>query len=250
MEYLPPNFHDPSTWPFLIFIGLLIAAFGLRSKRLESGQVFLAAAWLVMGLYSVRNVPLFAIAAAPVLAASLHDWLHASQHQAKGLAKFYNLDQRLLTIDLSLRGPVWPLICLALAIAGFRAGVPLDFAQRGNAFDPQVFPVQAADWLAQNPQSGKMFNYFPWGGYMLYRFWPGSEVFIDGQTDFYGEQFTRQYEQVISLSPGWQEVLDRYQVDWAILPPGEALSKQLREDPGWKPAYADQTAVVFVRKTE
>ncbi len=28
-EYLPPNFHDPSTWPFLVMIGLLVVVFGI-----------------------------------------------------------------------------------------------------------------------------------------------------------------------------------------------------------------------------
>ncbi len=246
-EYLPPNFHDSSTWPFLLFAGLLLVAVGLRSRRADAGQLFVAAAWLVMGLYSVRNVPLFAIAAAPLLAGSLQDWLHANQHPEKRLAKVFNLDQRLLAIDLSLRGPVWPLLCLGLALSAFSAGARLDFARQGNAFDARVFPVAAADWLAKNPQEGDMFNYFPWGGYLLYRFWPERAVFIDGQTDFYGEAFTRQYEQVITQSPGWQDVLDQYQVAWAILPPGESLAQQLQEDPAWRRVYADETAAIFAR---
>ncbi len=32
-EYLPPNFHDPSTWPFLILIGLFLVAIGMQSTR-------------------------------------------------------------------------------------------------------------------------------------------------------------------------------------------------------------------------
>ncbi|MBE0699551.1 MAG: hypothetical protein IH586_21720, partial [Anaerolineaceae bacterium] len=207
MEYLPPDFHDPSTWPFLIYIALLIFSSGMRSKRVEAGQLFLAIAWLVMGLYSVRNVPLFVILSAPLLAAGLQDWLHTSQHRGKMMARLHNLDLRMLNIDLSLRGLLWPVLCLAIAIAGFRAGVPLDFQQQGNRFDAQVFPVDAANWLVEHPQPGEMFNYFPWGGYLLYRSWPQQRVFIDGQTDFYGEPFTRQYEQVISVSPGWQDVL-------------------------------------------
>jgi hypothetical protein len=246
MEYLPPNFHDPSTWPFLIFIALLIISLGLRSRRAEAGHLFLAAGWLVMGLYSVRNVPLFVIICAPLLASGLQDWLHSSQ-QRKMASRFQELDKRLLTIDLSLRGPLWPVLCLALAVAGFRAGVPLDFQQQGNRFDAQVFPVDAVTWLEDHPQQGEMFNYFPWGGYLLYQSWPQERVFIDGQTDFYGEAFSRQYEQVISVSPGWDEVLAQYKVDWAIIPPQEPLAEQLRGDPGWQAVYTDQTAVIFAR---
>lgn len=53
-----------------------------------------------------------------------------------------------------------------------------------------------------------MFNYFTWGGYLLYRQWPERRVFIDGQADFYGEAFTRKYGQVICAQEGWEAVLD------------------------------------------
>jgi hypothetical protein len=250
MEYLPPNFHDPSTWPFLILIALLFFVLGLQNRRVEGGQLFVVSAWLVMALYSARNVPLFAILAAPMLAGGLNDWLRSNQHLSKFLAHFQDLDLRLLKTDISLRGFLWPVICTALVIGGFRSGIPMDFLRQGNTFDEQVFPIRAADWLADHPQKGEMFNYFPWGGYLLYRQWPVNRVFIDGQTDFYGEEFTRQYEQVISRSPGWQAVFEQYHVDWAILPPGESLSVELRSDPGWKTAYEDQTAIIFVRETE
>ena len=59
-------------------------------------------------------------------------------------------------------------------------------------------------YLEDNQPEGNMFNYFTWGGYLLFELWPEKPVFIDGQTDFYGETFTRQYEQVITLDDGWQ----------------------------------------------
>ena len=246
-EYLPPNFHDPSTWPFLLLIGLFVALLGLQSKRLEAAPVLLAAAWMVMGLYSVRNVPLFAITAAPLLAGALGDWLASSHHRLKALSRFYALDQRLLRTDLSLRGLLWPVVVLVLVMAGLRGGTRLDFTQRGNTFDPGVFPVAAADWLNENPQGGRVFNYFPWGGYLLYRSWPEETVFIDGQTDFYGEQLTRQYEQVLTLSPGWEDVLQAYTVSWVIIPPAQPLAGALREDMHWKRVYQDDTAEIFVK---
>lgn len=246
-EYLPPNFHDASTWPFLLMIGLFVILLGLQSKRLESAPILVAAAWMVMGLYSVRNVPLFAIAAAPLLAQMLGDWLDASHHRMKALTRFYALDQRLLRTDLSLRGLLWPVVVVVLVFIGFRAGSKLDFYQRGNAFDPQVFPVAAVDWLKDHPQDGSAFNYFPWGGYLLYREWPDQTVFIDGQTDFYGESLTRQYEQVLTLSPGWEGVLQEYNVDWAIIPPAQPLASALAEELGWKSIYQDETAEIFIK---
>jgi len=248
MEYLPPDFHAPSTWPLLVFMGLLVVALGLRRKRIDSGQLFLAAAWLLMALYSVRNAPLFAIIAAPLLASTLQDSLRAGQRQGSFLARLHALDERLLQVDECLHGVAWPVLALVCTLACFRSGIALDFQQVGNRFDPQVFPVAAADWLEDHPQKAEMFNYFPWGGYLLYRTWPEARVFIDGQTDFYGEALTRQYEQVISRSAGWQGVLDQYRVNWMILPPRQALAQWLRADPGWVIVYEDGTAVIFNRR--
>jgi hypothetical protein len=83
-------------------------------------------------------------------------------------------------------------------------GARLDYDQQGNRYDPAVFPVEAVDWLEQHPPEGNGFNYFIWGGYLLYRSWPERTVFIDGQTDFYGEALTRQYVQVITLTGDWE----------------------------------------------
>ncbi len=246
-EYLPPNFHDPSTWPFLILVGLFLVVLGLQNKRQEAAQVFPAAAWLVMGLYSVRNVPLFVIVAMPVLAGALDEWLAAHHRRLKALERFYHTDRRISGIDLKLRGALLPGLAIVLAAASLGSGLDLDFHRTGNNFDSQVFPVGAADWLVEHPQAGQPFNYFPWGGYLLYRLWPDQKVFIDGQTDFYGESLTRQYEQVLTLSPGWGDVLEQYSVDWVIFPAREVLSAELRDQPGWSVLYEDQTAIILRR---
>jgi hypothetical protein len=113
-------------------------------------------------------------------------------------------------------------------------------------FNPRVFPVQAMNWLEAHPQDGRMLNEFNWGGYILYRSWPQQLVFLDSQSDFYGEAFMKKYEQIISARGDWASLLRNYQVDWVIIPPDLPLSKELTKQ-GWKTAYQDQTAVILVR---
>jgi hypothetical protein len=127
-------------------------------------------------------------------------------------------------------------------------GIDLDFQGSGNKFSEDVFPVQAVDWLAEESLAGNGFNYFPWGGYLLYRLWPENLVFIDGQTDFYGEELTRQYEQVLTLQSGWQEVFNTYEIQWVIMPTESALSAYLADSANWETVYQDQTARVFCLK--
>jgi hypothetical protein len=251
-EYLPPDFHDASTWPFLAFAGLLVAVFGLKSRRIPAAHVFTAAAWLVMALYSVRNVPLFVIVAAPALVSAVNGWLTdtGEQSQSRLVLAWLGLEGRLGRIEAGLKGMLWPAVFAALILLALIGGANLDFDQRGNQFDPEVFPVDAVDWLAEHPPQGVGFNHFPWGGYLLYRLWPEERVFIDGQTDFYGEALTRQYEQVITLSPGWESVIDQYAVGWVLVPPDSPLANELVKRTGWQVVYEDETAVVMVSGPE
>lgn len=45
-----------------------------------------------------------------------------------------------------------------------------------------------------------------------------------------------------------QERLDDYKVNWIILKPAEPLVKAIARSSGWDRVYADQYAVVFVRR--
>ena len=247
-EYLPPDFHDPSTWPFLLLIALTVAAMGLQARRVHAAQVFLASAWMVMALYSVRNVPLFAIVTAPALAGILSHWMAAHAPRLSLLRRWLALEERLRQVEITLKGGVWPVALAALLALTLATGSPLDFSGKGNHFDETVFPVAAVDWMQQHPPQGEGFNYFPWGGYLLYRLWPEERVFIDGQTDFYGEALTRQYEQVITLAPGWEQVFEQYRVRWVLAPVDEPVVQALARHPGWAIAYQDETAALVVRK--
>jgi hypothetical protein len=91
-----------------------------------------------------------------------------------------------------------------------------------------------------------MFNAFDWGGYILFHLWPEQKVFIESQTDVTGE-VTRQYETVITLQEGWQDLFRQYNITWAILPPDWPLTSELKAQ-GWQTAYQDQTAVILVQR--
>jgi len=240
-EYLPPNFQEPSSWPFLGLIVLSILVVGRAGKSINGAHLLLLGAWTAMGLFSARNIPIYAVLAAPVLAEAAGDRLS----QAHGFAGIKNLEGRIATIQASLHGYAWPVMAVLGVALALSNGVRLDFSRQGNRFSPQVFPVEAVDYLENHPVSGRMFNYFPWGGYLLYRLWPDQKVFIDGQTDFYGEALTRQYEQVITLSPGWQEVLEQYQVEWVIMPADSELGRALLDEAGWRELYGDETGKIL-----
>lgn len=236
VEYMPPNFQDPAMWPFafMIFYGLLSLS---TRKILSLRDALLMAGWMFMSLFSMRNIPLFAILSIPAFTYLLHNQTNA----ITGLTHF---QERLKVIEDQLKGGLWSAVVVIVLGLTLARGIPLDTALTGNEYDPTSFPVQAVDWLESNPQTGNMFNHFPWGGYLLYRTYPNYLVFIDGQTDFYGESFTREYEGVISLSQGWENILEKYAVEWVIIETDSPLAEALTNT-GWKILYKDETAIIL-----
>ncbi len=65
IEYQSPNFHLYRMWPFLFFLALLLILFAIIKRDRKFRDLVPAIAWLAMGLYSSRNIPLFAIISAP-----------------------------------------------------------------------------------------------------------------------------------------------------------------------------------------
>jgi hypothetical protein len=234
VEYLSPNFHNWSTWPFLIILGICLLGLGFRVK-LQTYETFLLVGWTVLSLYSARNIPLFAIVAAPYVASILQAILPSS----KVLQKIGTSFDR---VEGNQKGIVLPLLAVALLVSNAISQRALNPA---NAFDPDKFPVRAVDWLEVNPQEGRMFNNFIWGGYLLYRMFPRELVFIDGQTDFYGEAFSREYAQVMRLDEGWEDILTKYNVTWVIVETSRPLVSALKNELNWRVVYQDDTAAIL-----
>jgi hypothetical protein len=243
-EYLPPDFQNPAFWPFLAVIGLSMLILGMNQRRLKYAHLFLLGSWTAMALYSARNIPLYIAVCIPILCDEAAKLI--KEGRGSGLVDwFLSFQDRITITEKDIRGGLVALIAVILSISLLVSGVQLDFQSRGNVFSEEVFPVRAVDWLEDNPPHGNGFNHFPWGGYLLYRLWPEQLVFIDGQTDFYGEDLTRQYEQVITLQPGWQQIFLRHDIRWVIMPANSPVAAYLSESDSWAIDYRDQTTKIF-----
>jgi hypothetical protein len=190
---------------------------------------------MAMSLYSARNIPLFVIVVAPYIGALIQIFIGK-------ILILQQIEQKLFSVEHNLRGAVFPITTVLLLVLA-------SFIQTNttNRFDSNKFPVMAADWLQDNPQDGRMFNNFIWGGYLLYRLWPQQNVFIDGQTDFYGEALTREYAQVMALREGWEAILKKYDVAWVIVQSDKPLVGALQDTLHWTILYQDPTATILHR---
>ena len=233
-ETRPPDFFLPEYWPLLALLGIAALVLIARRKNFLPAHFFLLAGFGLMSLLSARNAHLTGVVFPFVLSIEL-----------MGIIAFRplkNIEALIRRMEAQANKSMWPVIITVLISVLILSG-PVG---KLNRFEPSVFPVEAVRWLEAHPQQGRMFNAFDWGGYILFHLWPEQKVFIESQTDVTGEA-TRQYEAVITLQEGWQDIFNQYEITWVIIPPEWALTKEL-ETQGWKMLYQDQTAAILAQK--
>jgi hypothetical protein len=188
-----------------------------------------------MSLIAVRNIHLYGVVAPFVLAETL------------GASRNFRLMDRLETtlqnVEGRLKGILWPVMAV-IVLSTFV--ITNRTAQIFYQFTPSAFPVQAVKWLEKNPQQGKMFNELNWGGYLALHLWPEQLTFVDSMADTSGK-VTMQYETVITLADGWQNIFDQYNIEWVIIPSDSILANKLAEQ-GWQELYRDSTAIILKKQ--
>jgi hypothetical protein len=244
-EYRSPDFHRLYGKIFLVAILSGFVLLGVNRRIAGFRDLTLFIGWLAAGLISARNIPLFGVLAVPWYALWIRRALDAAStpdtRVRTALARFSRWDEKLARVDASVASRYTTLVVSAgLILAALTAG-----ADRYR-FEEVTFPVKAVDAFDSLDLQGNVFNEMPWGGYLLY-VRDDIPVFIDGQTDFYGEELSKDYLRIRQLAPGALELLDKYEIDWVLLRPSVALPQALTLDADWNLVYEDPTAVVFAR---
>jgi hypothetical protein len=233
IETRPPNFTQGEYWPLLALLGIAFFLLARKKDKFAPAHFFLLTGFGLMSLLSARNAHLVGVVFPFVLARALVD--------TPGFQPLERIEATIQRMEDQTKGRVWPIIIIVLGVLAVSG--PMG---KLNRYESSVFPVDAVRWLENHPQTGRMFNAFDGGGYIVFHLWPEQKTFIDSQMDVTGEA-TQQYETIITLQAGWQEPFEQYGITWAIIPPGWPLAKELKSQ-GWETAYQDQTAVILVKE--
>jgi hypothetical protein len=234
-EWLPPDFHQLVFAPLLAALLLLLTT-GIVPRRLDLWRLGLELATAALALLAVRYIPIFAVAFAPLAGVAICDrW---PQPATSGLRRGSTAPQAVHWLLLSL--------LLAAAAAGMRPG-PASQLRRIPSPSPVQMPVQAVDFIEHQAPGARIFNQYDWGGYLIYRLWPGSRPFIDGRAEMFSPQILRDYVSIYNVQPGWERLLDQYGVTLVIVRKNSALAGALEVTPRWHLASSDQLADVYIR---
>jgi hypothetical protein len=239
-EYNSPDFHSLLFWPFLALLLLSVAL----SFRWKATPLLLMLGWATAALFSFRNIPLFAIIAMPILAPAVQEWFDDRPGRGERWPRWRTRLKEFDTVEKGLTGGALAALVVVVALLALGGSGDSRFA-----FQADYFPVEAMETLEGDLPGKRVFNQFEWGGYLLFCCAPEVRVFIDGQTDYYGTELTRQYDEALNAGPGWEEILTRYDVDWALVRPEEPLAQVLAESERWDEVYRDDVAVAYARRS-
>ncbi|MBN1936780.1 MAG: hypothetical protein JW934_19120, partial [Anaerolineae bacterium] len=235
-EWAPPAFNRPEYWPLiaLLFGGALV--FTLTRRRRDLADLLLFFGFGFMALISARHIPLFAVAAVPILTR------YAAQIELGHL----RWDMSALTPARPSRGALvalnWLLVLLFVAAGALRVA---DVLVKNRAAEASYFPVRAVEFIEQSGLADqRMYNSYNWGGYLL---WRGYKVFIDGRADVYLDDFMNEYVLAYQLRGDWRVPLDRFDVDYVLIERGASLATLLAQTDEWVQVYEDNLAAIFVR---
>jgi hypothetical protein len=96
--------------------------------------------------------------------------------------------------------------------------------------------------------AGPVLNDYDFGGYLIYA---GVRPFVDGRTDqLYGEAFMVRHDRAVTLRNvgDFVNLLDEYGIGATLLNPATPAVGLLDRMDEWQRVYADDVAVVHVRR--
>lgn len=229
LEWQRPKFWEISAFTVVLYASAAILLVARRRVRIAD--------WLLFGLFATaalsaaRNIILVGIIG-PILIATYLPWKR--------------------TI---------PVVAQFLALALLTAGLGWQLSQgamgyRGGAWH---LPSGAADFLLKHRVSGRLFNTYETGGYLMWRLWPQLKVFVDGralnEAVHADSQRIAYNAEADRTGPAGEELLRKYGIDVIAMPMldslgGVYLLPAALADPSqtdWKLVYQDAQAVVYMR---
>jgi hypothetical protein len=132
-------------------------------------------------------------------------------------------------------------VAAMMAIGVVRLMMPIERTDGVSA------PISALSAVPPDLRRKAVLKDYAFGGFLIFEH---VRPFIDGRVELYGDGMLNLYDKLRSGDrEAVEETLKRYDIAWAIFAPDSRIVAALDREPGWRPLYADATAVVHVRDT-
>jgi len=237
-EWASPDFHQPR---YLIVLCMMLTTMllpVLSPRRLRARELLLLAVTMYAALRSVRHIPIYVLAATPLLSALVQARLQASGKMGLFAAPALPLSRIKAVVNGVLLAGL-----IIFVIVRFRYVVG-----RQAEAESKEFPQAAVSFLATTRPPGPLMNHYNWGGYFIWKLYPDYKVYIDGRADLYGDSFLDEFGAAYQVKgKSWRAPLEHYGVRTVVLPPDAPLVIVLQTTSAWRAIFSDRQTVVLTK---
>ena len=232
-EWQSPNFQKQPLQEVVLLLAVYLAL--SRGLKLPLFRLLIVIGLLHLFLRYARNAELLATLAPLMIAPLLARQFPSIGADRQATGRFNALARP--------AGPFALTFCLGLGglMAGFVIG-------SGNIVPPTIHvPAAALAYAREAGLQGRVLNHYNYGGFLI---GAGVPTYIDGRGELYGGDFIKRYADATNLrgEEPFESLLERDRIDWTLLPKDQPANQVLSRLPGWRRAYGDDTAVIFVRE--
>ncbi len=245
-EHLPLTLVDNKEFAFTIIIFLLVLIF--TDTKIKLADLFMLCGLTLLSFESRRQVSMFAILCAPILASLISNMIEKYDKET------------FIKIEKFFTGWFGATVIICLFVIWSTNIIKPTI--NDDYIDTSSYPVDAANWMLENldVKNIKLYNEYNYGSYLLYR---GIPVFIDSRCDLYTPEFNGTYDKekkkyvgrdifsdalnITGLGTDYKQKFDKYGVTHIILQEDSKLILLLKKDSGYKKLYEKGNFVIFER---
>lgn len=249
-EWASPDFHQFNQQPMLWMLFGVMATLGLSKRKIDGSDL---ASLIIFGwgaLTARRNFGPFALVAAPIL--TRHLTIVLAEWKTAIEARFPPVQNWLDTVKESddkikpgFRNAVNFIILILLLGTAIWKTYDVSSPSFVEQSVREVFPVEAVEFFEGTNETGRIFNEYNWGGYLIWNLREFT-VFVDGRTDLFGDEIIGEWIEISKAEGNWQNKLDKWEIDYILIRPDRPLAAAAAET--WETLIEGEEMVLFRRE--
>jgi hypothetical protein len=223
------SLSNPDFWCYLsLLLAVTFTTIPLLARhRISYARLLMVTVLFVASTTGIRNIPLFALTAAPFLAENA---FRSSLRQTKAIV--------VLILSLSL---------VPISVEYYRLVQSHELF--GLGIDTSMFPVGLPDFLRRTGFTGQVYNPNPLGGFCLYH---GFLPLTDGRWEVYDQSVYERIRVAPADQAQWEWLVRTYNIKGVILRRGQsgettALYPRLKKDNLFRLVYYDDVCSFWLR---
>jgi hypothetical protein len=223
-EWLPPDLRSSRGMGLIAAMLAVFLVPLLRRSELRLLDLLLVTVSFGLAILHARMLFVFGIAVSPILCRLVSPLIEERRDR-----------------DHPVANALFICTFLAAAIWAFPApGQIQKQIRRAN-------PVGAVDYIQRSGLSGPMLNEYGFGAYLIWAM-PQHKVFIDGRGDVFDPTgILAAYGKWATLGEDPNLLLEKYHIRFCLLSKNAPMAQVLPYLAGWRRAYSDDLATVYVR---